>query len=171
MRQTRLKHAYSLSLTLSLCLATPALWAQWAWRDANGIVQYSDTPPPSSVPRHRIVKQPGVAVDPPSPASANEPTASASAESEAGTPSWVEQNAEFMRRREQRLEEENKAREEKQAAAEKKKNCAQARENLRLLEAGHPVRQASANGGMEYMGDGQRNAEMKQMREYLKDCR
>lgn len=169
MRHTRLKHACSLSLALSLCLATPPLWAQWAWRDASGTVQYSDTPPPSSVPQHRIVKQPGVAAD-------VTPTAGAApssdpAGSEAGTPSWVEQNAEFMKRREQRREQEKKAREEKQAATEKKKNCVQARENLRLLETGLPIRQASANGGMEYMSDGERNAEMKQMRGYLKDCR
>jgi hypothetical protein len=169
MRHTRLKHACSLSLALSLCLGTPSLWAQWAWRDANGTVQYSDTPPPSSVPQHRIVKEPGVAADTTPPATvASSP---ADAGSEAGTPDWVEQNAEFMRRREQRMEEQKKAREEKQAAAEKKKNCAQARENLRLLETGRPIRQASGSGGMEYMGNGERNAEMKQMRDYLKDCR
>jgi hypothetical protein len=169
MRHARLKHACSLSLILSLCLATPSLWAQWAWRDANGTVQYSDTPPPSSVPQHRIVKQPGIAAD--ATPAVDTTRASSPAESEAGTPSWVEQNAEFMRRREQRLEQEKKAKEQKQAAAEKKKNCAQARENLRLLETGRPIRQAAANGGMEHMSDGQRAAEVKRMRDYLKDCR
>lgn len=169
MRPIRLKHACSLSLIFSLCLATPSLWAQWAWRDANGTVQYSDTPPPSSVPQHRIVKQPGIAADTMPPSAASSP--SPSAETETGTPSWAERNAEFMKRREQRIEEEKKAREDKQAAAERKKNCAQARENLRLLETGRPVRQASAKGGMEYMSDGERNAEMQQLRDLLKDCR
>lgn len=169
MRHACLKHAWALSLTLSLCLATSHVWAQWAWRDANGTMQYSDTPPPSSVPQNRIVGQPDLAADA-TPTAA--PTENAPpTESEAGIPSWAEKNTEFMRRREQRLEQEKKAREEKQAAANMKKDCTQTRENLRLMETGRPIRQASVNGGMEYMSDNERNEKMKRMREYLKDCR
>ncbi len=91
--------------------------------------------------------------------------------SESDTPSWVEQNAEFIKRREQRQEQEKKEKEQKLAAEEHKKNCAIARENLRLYETGTPIRQASGNSGQELMSDSQREAEMARMRAYLKNCR
>lgn len=39
-------------------IALPAL-AQYAWLDARGVRQFSDRPPPPSVPDHRILKAPG----------------------------------------------------------------------------------------------------------------
>lgn len=168
MRHPCLKHACSLSLMFSLLLASPSLWAQWAWRDTNGTVQYSDTPPPSSVPQHRIVKQPDVS--PGATAPVETQTATKPSESEADAPTWVEQNAEFVKRREQRLEQEKKAKEESQAAAEKSKYCAQLHENLRLLESGRPVRQTTASGAMQIMSEGERASQIKQMREHLNEC-
>ncbi len=163
MRHQRLTYACSLSLALVLGLSVSPAWAQWAWRDANGTVQYSDAPPPSSVPQDRIVRQPGNAdVSPSRPAGAAQ---------ESSTPGWVEQNAEFMKRREQRQEQDKEKREQKLAAENKKKNCNIARENLRMMETGRPIRQASDQGGMEIMNENQRDAEMARMRDHLKDCR
>ena len=42
---------------LAWSLAAPAA-AQWAWKDDNGRVVYSDRPPPSAVKADRIVRQP-----------------------------------------------------------------------------------------------------------------
>ena len=168
MRRTRLHQACLLCLTLTLAMTAEPLRAQWAWRDANGSVQYSDTPPPSSVPQHQIIRQPGAAADT-VPAAGTAATESSSS-SDGATPSWVEQNAEFMKRREERREQDKKDKEQKLAAAEKKKNCAIARENLRVFESGRRIRQASEEGGMEIMSKDQRAAEIARMRDYLKDC-
>src|SRR5690606_26411011 len=107
MPHLRRPSARSLSLVLALLMSMSSAWAQWAWRDTNGTVQYSDTPPPSSVPQERLVRQPG--------ASAASQSGAAASSSPA-TPGWVEQNAEFMKRREQRQEQAKKEKEQKQMA-------------------------------------------------------
>lgn len=153
--------ARSLSLILALLISMPTAWAQWAWRDASGTVQYSDTPPPSSVPQERIVRQPGGSAS-----SQSGPAAS----SGPATPAWVEQNAEFVKRREQRQEQEKKEKEKQHVAAQNRKNCAAARENLRILESVGPIRQATEQGDIALMNDNQRNAEIARMRDFLKNC-
>ena len=49
-----------LALLLAAGLSLPAQ-AQWAWRDANGTVVFSDQPPPASVKSNQIVRQPRAA--------------------------------------------------------------------------------------------------------------
>ncbi|HVG04282.1 MAG TPA: DUF4124 domain-containing protein, partial [Burkholderiaceae bacterium] len=43
--------------------------AQWAWKDTNGRVVYSDRPPPAEVKPANIVRQPSKQVLPAGPAS------------------------------------------------------------------------------------------------------
>ena len=169
MQDSRLKHACAISLALLFTLAVSPSWAQWSWRDANGSIQYSDTPPPPSVPTDRILKKPGVssATTPASPA----PAASSSASGEGATPSWVEQNAEFMKRRQQRQEQEQKDKETKQAAADKKRQCAHARDNLEIYESATPILHRAADGERRYMTTNERAAEAAKIRQILKECR
>ena len=161
----RLHHACSLSLLLVISLAAPSAHAQWAWRDSRGTRQYSVIPPPPSVPEHRIVRQPGATAAPETPDSKLADTPA-----ESSTPAWFEQNAEFMKRREQRREQDKKAQEQKLAAEKKRKDCTVARENLRIIESSRPLRQASDKGGSELMRRNQREAEAAKIREFLKDC-
>lgn len=41
-----------------LCTQVQAAGAQWVWKNAKGSKVYSDTPPPASVPKSRIIKSP-----------------------------------------------------------------------------------------------------------------
>lgn len=169
MHRLRAKHACSLSLLLILSLAAGPLWAQWAWRDAGGTIQYSDAPPPASVPKDRILKQPRVSSET-TPVPAEKPADTASS-SEGSTPSWVNQNAEFVKRRQQRLEQEQKEKQARQAAAEKKRQCLLARDNLAMYEGATPILYRAKDGERRYMTAGERAAEAKKMRDFLKDCR
>ena len=42
----------------ALLLCTSLSHAQWVWLDEKGLKQFSDRPPPNSVPQKRILKQP-----------------------------------------------------------------------------------------------------------------
>lgn len=167
MQDSRLRHACAFSLALLLTLSATSSWAQWSWRDANGSIQYSDTPPPPSVPADRILKKPGVS----SAATPAAPAPSASASDEGATPKWVEQNAEFMKRRQQRQEQEQKDKEAKQAAADKKRQCVHAKDNLEIYEGATPVLHRAADGERRYMTSNERAAEAAKMRQILKECR
>ncbi|MGV3653414.1 MAG: DUF4124 domain-containing protein, partial [Noviherbaspirillum sp.] len=49
---------------LAAALLSGAAMAQYAWIGDDGVRQYSDRPPPASVPSHRILKAPGKAAAP-----------------------------------------------------------------------------------------------------------
>ena len=74
---------------LLAALAAPAL-AQYVWLDEKGVKQYSDMPPPASVPTNRILKQPGGSAtrNQPGKVETQSPTAAPTA-----APTLAEQNA------------------------------------------------------------------------------
>lgn len=168
MQDSRLNHACAISLALMLILASTSSWAQWSWRDANGSIQYSDTPPPPSIPADRILKKPGLSSAIPA---APAPAASPAASGEGPAPNWVEQNAEFVKRRQQRLDQVQKEKEAKQAAADKKRQCAHAKDNLEIYEGATPILHRAADGERRYMTASERAAEAAKMRQMLKECR
>ena len=43
-----------------LMVAAASAAAQFVWIDASGIRQYSDRPPPASIPKNKILKEPSV---------------------------------------------------------------------------------------------------------------
>ncbi|MBS0307625.1 MAG: DUF4124 domain-containing protein, partial [Proteobacteria bacterium] len=47
-------------LALAVCGFTASAMAQYIWLDDKGVKQYSDTPPPASVPKKRILKEGGM---------------------------------------------------------------------------------------------------------------
>ena len=44
------------AVVLGALVAQPA-FAQWKWRDKNGVVQYSDLPPPPGIPAQDVIQQ------------------------------------------------------------------------------------------------------------------
>lgn len=66
-----------LALGMALCLAAAAVSAQSAyqWKDANGVTQYSSTPPPSGAYKVRAVSSHGASIA--ATATAAQPTESA----------------------------------------------------------------------------------------------
>ncbi|MDC8783807.1 DUF4124 domain-containing protein [Roseateles koreensis] len=159
---------------LLFCSALPAN-AQWKWRDAAGNWQFSDLPPPSTVPEKDILRRPanaqaarivvvpyGVA----SPASPPAPDSAASGPSK----DELKQQA-----KEKQLEKDKlaKQREQEQRQAEQRAaNCRNAQDNLRLLESGVRLKRSNEAGEPVVIDDAQREAEMQSTRGVIhSECR
>jgi len=154
----------------ALAGAMPAS-AQWAWRDADGRMVYSDQPPPKSVPAKDIVRQPS-----PPPASA--PRAAAAAPSEAPadapappaakkTPTLAERELEARLRQQQLAAAEKKAAEEQEQKAKNAENCERLRSYLRALEGGFRIARVNAAGQQEVLDDAGRAAEATRTRSQI----
>jgi hypothetical protein len=133
------------TLACGCLLVMPALGDLYKWTDAEGTVHYSDQPPPPNV------KQP-ITVKPRSPAT---PTAAPAAE---GTPAaapktYVEQDAEFNRRRVEAAEREAAEKKAAMEAAEKMKNCEAAKTRLAGLQSGARVSRYNEKGEIVYVSD------------------
>ncbi len=139
--------------------------AQYAWVDESGRRQYSDMPPPASVPPQRILKQPGQA-NPKPPAAA--PLADAP---KPATPTWAERDAEFRKRRAEKAELDKQAREDDRIARENRARCTRLREYHNALESGERMASRKANGEREYISDEARKRELQDTRRMLAECR
>jgi hypothetical protein len=170
----------SLSLRLlagaALLLAVGSAQAQYAWINANGNREYSDRPPPPSVPRSKILKAPKgsalLALELEAPAAA-QPAAPADAKPDAkkGPPTLAEREAEFRKRQQARAEDDKKSADEahrKEALAE---NCASARQYKAQLESGIRVADTSPEGERAYISDEERVKRLAKTKRILEDCR
>ena len=135
------------TLACGCLLAMPALGELYKWTDAEGKVHYSDRPPPPNV-KQSITVKPGS----PGPAA---PTAAPEAEGTpaAGPKTYVEQDAEFNRRRVEAAEREAAEKKAAMEAAEKKKNCEAAKARLAGLQSGARVSRYNEKGEIVYVSD------------------
>jgi hypothetical protein len=147
---------------LLAALATPAI-AQYIWLDEKGVKQYSDMPPPPSVPTSRILKQPGSSTTPNQPGNVETPSPSA-------TPTLAEQNAAFKKRQQDAADKEKKAAEQSKLAAARAKNCDRTRDYLRSLESGERIAHSDSKGERIFLTDEQRATELRDARQVLADC-
>ena len=163
----------TVSLTVLLAFALPAS-AQWAWKDLNGRLVYSDQAPPASVKPAQIVRQPGGA-----PASAPAPVAAVPSQagdakadpSRGGPKTLAEQEAEFRKRQKERADAEAKSQRDEQLLAMKAAECERQRGYLRSLEDGNRIFQTTTSGEREVIDDARREAELRRVRESLiKNC-
>lgn len=160
-----------LLLAAAAALVTAPLSAQtqWKWRDANGRIQYSDRPPPRSVPDQAILGRPGGTTgSAPAPAAAPAPSASAPpAAASAIDPALAEK-----RRQAEAAEAAKRKADEDKLARQRQDNCQRAREYLRTLESGIRIARSNAQGDREYLDDTQRQSEAARAREIIdSDCR
>ncbi len=139
-----------------LCLA-PAAQAQWKWVSRAGVVQYSDQPPPPDTPNRDILARP-------TPNSVQQPLPPASGAS-AGAAAAVRAG---MAKAKAQQEQQRKAQEqahELQAqvqAQQRAQLCEQARQQLQNLDSGRRIRQAGANGQLDYLDSAQIQAQRQQ---------
>jgi Domain of unknown function (DUF4124) len=164
-----------LAAVLGAGLALPAA-AQWKWRDRNGVVQYSDTPPPNGIPAQDVLQKPNPIqrnlVAPPTAASAAAAAPSAAPLAPKGADPELE-----ARRRKQEIEKADKGKSEERAQAEKlalakADNCARARAHMRTLEEGIRMVRTNANGEREVLDDKARAEEKSRAREVIaSDCK
>jgi hypothetical protein len=159
-------------VALTVVVALPAA-AQWAWRDDTGRTVFSDQPPPASVKKEQILRQPAgnvisapsLQAPPPAPGSA--PAAPAAKAATAGPRTVAEQEQEFRKRQQERADAEKKQAEEQALNARKKQECERARGYLRQLEDGVRIARTDAQGNREILDDAQRTAEMARAREVM----
>ena len=151
--------------------------AQWKWRDRNGVVQYSDLPPPGGTPDKDIIERPAAAQRRPAPVAAA-PEGAASAAYASSAPRGIDPELEARRRKAEveKAEKSNKdvaARqaEEDRVAMVRADNCRRARASLRSLEDGVRMVRSNENGEREVLDDKMRAEEMARMRSVIaSDC-
>jgi hypothetical protein len=160
---TLFRHTF---VTALLCMGfAGAAHAQYVWLDERGVKQFSDMPPPLSIPSSRILKQPGSGS---TPAAAPVESAAPDIKPQMTT---AEKNAEFRKRQTERAEKEKKAAEEAKIAAEKARSCERAQEYHRALESGERISRTDKNGERSFLSDEQRANEVRESRRVLDECR
>ena len=156
-------------------LANPAM-AQYVWTDAKGSKQYSDMPPPSSVPSNRILKRPGsVAVGATAtraPVDDDGSVAPVEGATKTGAAMTIaERNADYQKRKIEQAEKDKKVADSARAAAEKSTNCEKMQSYGRTLDEGMRISSLDKNGERSFMTDEQRATEMQKNQRALKDCK
>jgi hypothetical protein len=159
-------------------LAAATAHAQYMWIDDKGLKQFSDRPPPPSVPAKRILKAPGRALPIDTPEASAEPAASASAAASGpasaaakAPPTIAERNADFNKRKGEQAEQARKAGEEAQRKSELAANCEANRKHLALLESGTRVATVEANGEQGFLSDEARARQLNATRRALSNCK
>lgn len=148
------------ALTAALALAPSAEAAQWKWRDTNGVVHYSDQPPPASIPSRDILQKPSAVsavISPPANPSAAQPQAGSSAQTQAA--SELEKKIEAKKKADQAAQEQAKLQQQQAQALQNQQNCLQAQQQLSVLDSGQRMVQVDAQGQRVIMDDAQRAAE------------
>src|SRR6478672_9066490 len=106
--------AYTARMLVALAMTATCVQAaaQYVWTNENGVRQYSDRPPPASVPDSRIIRGKNMPAAMLSSAPSSSPSANAalapSAVVRPAAPSLAERNADFNKRRKEQAENEKK---------------------------------------------------------------
>lgn len=179
MHRTLLKSTLGLALLhLTIGIAS----AQFVWLDAKGTKQYSDQPPPASIPKNRIMKEPGLelrnsniegntAAVPVLVAGA-EATATPGAASAAKTGvTTAEKNIDFTKRQAEQAEKDRKAADDAKEAAAKAKNCERVQAYARSLQSGERIATLDKNGEKSYLSDDKRAQETSEAMRTLNGCK
>ena len=145
-------------------LSSQAL-AQYVWLDEKGIKQFSDQPPPASVPKAKILKYSGKNMDSLDSGSDADPVKDAKQ-----PPSAAERELDYRKRRAEIVAKEKKAAEEAQNAQTKSDNCKRLREYKQSLDSGQRITQVDANGNRSYMTDEKRSQDLNTVTQSLGDC-
>ena len=158
-----------LALGGALLVAAALAQAQYAWIDDKGLKQYSDRPPPPSVPAKRILKAPGATQ---MPATENAPAVDGSAAAPAkAAPTTAERNAEFRKRKDEDAEKARKTGEEERRKSELASYCDANRKNKLMLESGARIGTMEKNGEVSDLSDEQRARQLRDIERALANCK
>lgn len=185
-----------LAVLLALVL-TGSAQAQWAWRDANGEMTYSDSPPPADIQRSDIVQQPNLAAPPStgvsgaapgapgaysgtggptaaSPSNGSAPAAPAAqpaSRASAAPKTLAEQEADFRKRLADQQKGEQQQADQEVQDAKRADACNQAKTYMDMLQGGTRLLRPDANGQRNFLDDDQRSAEIQKTQEIIdKNC-
>jgi hypothetical protein len=161
----------TLCLALLLSSTGSLAIAQYVWVDGKGVKQYSDVPPPASIPRNQILKEPGATRA--APAAATTPTDASPADAaKAQAPlSTAERNTDFQKRKLEQADNDKKAAEKTRQLADKAANCEKARSYARTLDDGVRISTTDKNGERNILNDDQRATEVKNTQRILSECK
>lgn len=128
----------------------------YRWKDAQGNLHVSDTPPPGV---KNVTSRPLSSVQ----------RSTSSASATAAPKSLAEQDQEFRKRRQEAADKAEKDAKEAQQAQQAKENCAQAKAQLRSLEDGVRMGTVDAQGNRVIMDDAARAKATERTRQSVKD--
>ena len=167
-------HASSFKrLTVAILLAScaSAAVAQYVWLNERGVKQYSDTPPPASVPNSKILKTPSGTVQASAPANTTDDTASEGNGAKKAPETTAEKNADYNKRKAEQAEKNKEAEQKTKLAAEKKKNCEQASNYKRVLDSGERISSMDKSGERYFLSDEQRAQATQDTNRALEGCK
>jgi len=165
-----LRSGSALLLSFALCAVAQA---QYVWVDDKGNKQFSDLPPPKTVPKDKILKSPaGAPKAAAAPAAENKAAPASQAEPKLEKPvTTASKNEDFNKRRAEQAEKDKKAEQEKTAADDKAKNCERARNYQQSLSSGARLSRTDKNGERSFLSDAERQQELDVAKKALADCK
>lgn len=156
----------ALSALLACTLCLPA-FGQWKWREKNGLIQYSDLPPPLGTPAHDILQRPEF----PSVRNAASSPAAAPSSAASGAPlltlKGTESELEIKRKKAEQGVADKKKSEEAKLAAAKFDNCTRAKMQMQTINSGVRLARTNEKGERVNLDDAGRAAEMARAREVM----
>jgi type IV secretory pathway VirB10-like protein len=162
---------FTVAILLASCAG--AALAQYVWLNEQGVKQYSDTPPPASVPNSKILKTPRGSVPASAPAKAAEEKIAEddNAKKEKGPQTTAEKNADYNKRMLEKADKDKEAEQKAKLAADKKKGCEQASNYKRVLDSGERISRMDPSGERSYMSDEERAQETRNNNRVMDECK
>ena len=158
-----------LSMALLALAAGASAASQWKWKDAEGRLQYSDRPPPSSVAEGDILERPrGVKAKP---VAAAPDTGAPLAKAAASAPSLKAKDPELEARKRKADEEAAKAKakaeEDPKKVQARQESCQRARNYEKSLNDGMRISRTNAKGEREVLDDAGRASELARTKDII----
>lgn len=145
--------------------------AQYIWLNEKGVKQYSDTPPPKSVPRDKIIKTPLGNVRGQEKAATQSTDTNKASDGKIEKPvTTASKNEDFNKRKIAREEAEKKSEIERQNAENKAKNCERAKAYKQSLDEGLLIMNRDKNGERVPLDEAQRAKEIADAKRVLSEC-
>ncbi|TAH52939.1 MAG: DUF4124 domain-containing protein [Betaproteobacteria bacterium] len=154
----------SAAALLAFLTTLPAAAQIYNWKEKDGSTVYSDLPPPSGEVK---VLQPGRIPPPPAPASGAAPAAGSTSSDAARPRSVADRDLEFRQRRAAAAEAQARAEKDSAAAADRERYCAQARNQLNVLQSGQRIARPNAAGEREFLDDAARAEEIDRLQQQI----
>lgn len=159
---------FTLAVLLASCAGVAS--AQYVWLNEQGVKQYSDTPPPTSVPNSKILKSPKELKPASAPAKVTEEASEADT-AKKGPQTTAEKNADFNKRKLEKADKDKEAEQKTKLAADKKKNCEQASNYKRVLDSRIRISRVDPSGERSYMSDEERAKEASNNNRAMDECK
>ena len=158
MKNSEFRYSQLPWLLLALLLALPIVANAeiYKWKDKNGSIRYSDTPPPSNIKQESIgnkkALKPSVAAPAVPVAAQKAPAGSDASKDSPPVPGSADEEAALKRQSNAEVEKSNKLEKEKQDLA-KAENCKAAKSNLASYEQGGRVYKMNEKGERIYLDE------------------